>query len=265
MRKLIQLLILFIFCISYVIADSPEFPNFIKDFGEMGETSIENLDGFYPELTGLTLLAGTLIWKYDEVIREKFVDENNKRFKNDIFNASTLPAKWYGSNNKNLLITFVGVTASSYLYGKAFNKKKAVETSYLLAESFVATAGIIEVSKFILGRSRPFNNLSSKHFKFFNKHSSHHSMPSGHTGIAYAMTNIIAMSSDSYVVKIPCYLWATSAGLQRVGFDVHWVSDTIIGGLIGYGVSTFLYNNYYDKNDNKKLEPLLNINLVIPL
>ena len=247
------------------MADSPELPNYLEDFGEMAKTSVENFDEFYPELAGLSLMTGMLLWKYDEVIRDKLVDEENKRFRSNFLNATTLPTKWYGSNNRNVMITFASITASNYLYGKIFDKDKSIETSYLLAESFVFTAGIVEVSKFIIGRARPFNNLGNKDFDLFNKHNSNHSMPSGHTALAFAMANTIAMSTDSYFVKVPCYLWATSAGLQRVGFDVHWTSDTIIGGLIGYGISTFIHNSYYDKNFAKKLEPVLNINFVKPL
>ena len=259
------MLIISVMGVSFLIAESSEFPNYFKDFGEMCETSGQNINGFYPQLSGIALVTGTLIWKGDEAIRHKLVDAEKKRFNNNILNATTLPAKWYGSNNKNVLLTFAGLTASSFLYGKVSDDRKIIETSYLLAESFVLTAGIIELSKFILGRSRPFNNSGNKSFNLFNKHSRNHSMPSGHTGLAFAMANTLAMSSDSYFMKVPCYLWVTSAGLQRVGFDVHWTSDIIIGGLIGYGVSTFLHNNYYEKNDNKKIQASIGVNLIIPL
>jgi len=264
MRKISVKIGIFILLGSFLFANTPEFPNYFKDFGEMSKTSIDNFDDYYSQFAGITLVTGALIWKHDAVIRNKLVDAENKRFNNNLMNATTIPAKWYGANNRNVIMTFAGLTASTYLYGKVSDNNKSVETSYLLAESFIFTAGIIELSKFIIGRARPYNNLGNRSFGLFNKHSSHHSMPSGHTGIAFAMANTLAMSSDSYIVKIPCYFLAGSAGLQRVGFDVHWTSDIIIGGLIGYGVSTFLHNNYYDSN-NEKSKPMLNINVVIPL
>lgn len=254
----------FIFLLLLILTvNATEFPNFYKDFMDMGEHSLKHMDDVYPELLGLSLITGALVWKYDETIRDNLVNTDKKRFENQFLNATTLPAKWYGKSSKNVVLLYSGITASSFLYGKIADEDKAVETSYVLLESMFFTAGIIELSKMILGRSRPYNNQGNKYFDFFTFHEPHHSMPSGHTAMAFSLANTLAMSSDSYWVKVPCYAFGLSAGLQRIGSDVHWTSDVIIGGLIGYGVSRFLYNNYYDSY-NKKAVPF-QLNITIPL
>ncbi|MBN2280850.1 MAG: phosphatase PAP2 family protein [Candidatus Marinimicrobia bacterium] len=265
MRKLALYFTVLLMQIQMLNSATPAFPNYLRDFKSMGRNAGERIDDFYPELGCIGLMAGILVWKGDELVRNNLVDCNKKQFENKILNAATLPARWYGANTKNLLYTFVGLTGSFYLFGKTFNCSKSEETSYLVMESFVFTTSIVETSKFFLGRARPFKNLGSRNFEFFNAHESNHSLPSGHTAIAFSMAGIVAMSSDSYWIKVPCYLWATSAGLQRIGFDVHWVSDVILGGLVGYSISSFLHHHYYEKKIDQKVKPSVSFNIVIPL
>ncbi|MFP4546949.1 MAG: phosphatase PAP2 family protein [Fidelibacterota bacterium] len=242
-----------------------EFPGYTDDFKSMVGSGSENIATYYPEMAGLALVEGLLIWRGDEWLRTNFVDANNRQFKSNILDVATYPAKWYGKNTKNLLVIYGGVTAGYYLYGQAAGHNKSIETSYLLLESFVFTAGIVEFWKILLGRARPFNGLGSKKFEMLNFHEKYHSFPSGHTAMAFSLMNTIAMSSESHYVKIPAYSFAVSAGLQRIGSDVHWASDVILGGLIGYGVSAFLYNNYYEETSDDVVQPAIRFNLIIPL
>ena len=260
----------FVFFVSILFANTPDTPNYFKDLNTMYKHSIENVSGFYPELIGLSILTGGLIYKYDETIRDNLLNEDKSQFNSDILHAMTIPARWYGTNNINLGITFATAISSTYLYGKLFDNSKILETSFLLTESFFITGGIIELSKMFIGRARPFNNLGSKKFNSINMQNEYHSMPSGHAALAFSMATIIAMSSDSYLVKIPAYGFAVGAALQRVEFEKHWTSDVIIGGFVGYGISRFLYNNYSEKYKSKMTYQLtakngISLNFVIPL
>lgn len=263
MKKFIQIILFLTVANCFLLGDTEKFPNIPKDFLEMTEHSVTNLQNFGPQLAGITLTTGILVGHYDEKIRFHLVDRQKKRFRSNALNAMTLPAKGYGKNSRNLAFTFGGLTAAHYLYGKIAEEPQSVETAYLLIESAIITGGIIEAGKVLLGRARPFNNIGAKSFAPLNFRDEHHSLPSGHTGIAFVMATTVAMSHDSYWIKIPCYLWATSAGLQRIGYDVHWTSDVLIGGLIGYGVSAFLHDNYYKDRSSNTVRSVINI--VIPL
>lgn len=246
-------------------AIAAEFPNYIEDAGDMWTRGNEYLSDQYIALSGIALAEGLLIWRGDEFVRKNLVNYQEKRFNHPVLDYATYPAKWYGKNTTNLLMMYGGITAGYYLYGEAADNSKSIETAYLLLESFIFTAGIVEFWKILLGRARPFNDLGSKHFDpvTFNEH--YHSLPSGHTAMAFSLMNTIARSSKSDLVKVPAYTFALSAGMQRIGSDVHWTSDVILGGLIGYGVSTFLYNNYYKTDENNSVQPAIRINFVIPL
>lgn len=261
-RNFTLILLIFLFN-GYGI--TAEFPDYTDDFKSMVVSGSENITAYYPEMAGLALMEGLLIWQGDEWLRTNFVDTKNCQFTNNILDMATYPAKWYGKNTKNLLVMYGGVTAGYYLYGQAAGHNKSIETSYLLLESFVFTAGIVEFWKILLGRARPFKGLGSKNFDLLNFHEEYHSLPSGHTAMAFSMMNTIANSSESNLIKIPAYSFAVSAGLQRIGSDVHWASDVILGGLIGYGVSAFLYNNFYEGTDEDAVQPALRFNFIIPL
>jgi len=263
MKKNFMLILIFFLFNTY--GTSAEFPDYIDDFTGMLSSGTENITTYYPEIAGLTIMEGLLIWQGDEWIRTNFVDTRNRQFKSDILDVATYPAKWYGKNTKNLLMMYGGVTAGYYLYGRAAEHNKSIETSYILLESFIFTAGIVEFWKILMGRARPFNGLGSKKFEMLNFNEEYHSLPSGHTAMAFSLMNTIANSTENNLIRIPAYSFAVSAGLQRVGSDVHWSSDVILGGLIGYGVSSFLYNNFYEETASDAVQPAIRFNFIIPL
>src|SRR6056297_1567446 len=105
-------LIIFFLVLS-TFTRAAEFPDYIMDFGDMAETSYKRLDTFYPELAGISLLTGLMIWQGDEYIRKNLVDINKKQFESPYLRAAAWPAKRYGKNNKNVILMFAGLTMSS--------------------------------------------------------------------------------------------------------------------------------------------------------
>ncbi len=249
---------------TFLPGAEPEFPGFFRDFQAMGKQAWEQKSDHIGEIALFSLASGALVYKYDTMIRDQFVNTEKQAFNSRYLQSLTLPAHWYGKSTKNLLITYSGITAGYYLMGTLQGRDKPIETSYLLAESFFFTAGIVQTWKFILGRARPFNNQGNKTFDFFSLEDKNHSMPSGHTAIAFTLANTLAKAAGKPMIQIPCYLFAVSAGLQRISSDVHWTSDVLLGGLIGYAVSEFLYDNYYDEYETNLSAVNLNISIPLP-
>ena len=128
--------------------------------------------------------------------------------------------------------------------------KKLLQTTGLISESFLFSLLISGTTKLILGRSRPYMNKGSKDFNFFSfsDNKDFRSMPSVHTSSAFAMITVITTQYNYWWVKVPSYGFLTGVVFQRIHDHKHWVSDVIIGGLIGYSVAKILLEKYDRKN-----------------
>ena len=113
------------------------------------------------------------------------------------------------------------------------------KTGYAATEAggvaFLAVTGV----KYVAGRARPEAGLGSKDFTPFKISNSHDSFPSGHTIVAWAVTTPFAAEYDAP------WLYAAPAitNLARVGSRKHWVSDTVAGSLLGYGIGRYFWES----------------------
>lgn len=101
--------------------------------------------------------------------------------------------------------------------------------------AFAAVTGL----KYLVGRARPTNELGSKKFKFLSSESGYDSFPSGHTIEAWAVATPFA---EAYQAP---WLYGVAAltNLARIGSRQHWLSDTVAGSLLGYGIGQFFYQS----------------------
>ncbi len=149
--------------------------------------------------------------------------------------------KVYGSG-----YTLIGV-AGIYGYGLFLNDP-AVRKIGLQTIEAVGYAGVITtIVKSIVGRSRPYTNDGKATFHPFNTQAAETSFPSGHSTVAFAMSTVLANSTNSTFLKIVCYSAAGLVACSRIYHNAHWTSDVITGGAIGYFVGNFVTNNY-EKN-----------------
>ncbi|MCR8487307.1 MAG: phosphatase PAP2 family protein [Crenarchaeota archaeon] len=99
---------------------------------------------------------------------------------------------------------------------------------------------IVESLKNIVRRPRPyvlFNSIEplvkSDGFSF----------PSGHSSAAWALALPFMMVINSHKVKFALVLFATLMSFSRVYCGVHFLSDVIFGGCIGYVISKSIFEN----------------------
>lgn len=155
-------------------------------------------------------------------------------------------------------------------YSLIFNDKKAQETSYLAAESFLTSSVWIVSMKWMIGRERPsahtisgsssggkwsgplayFRNNPRKSVSNFD------AFPSGHTATAFSIATVIAKQYDkSIYVPLLSYAAASLVGISRIAESTHWASDVFVGAIIGYLTATQVVHNNpseYTRDNNSK-------------
>lgn len=120
----------------------------------------------------------------------------------------------------------------------------------LLMLSSVLLSGVItNFLKFFFGRSRPkmlIDEGGIYTFKFFAKYEySYISFPSGHTATAFSIGVALALLYPRY--KFMFLFFAIIVGMSRVVLQKHFLSDVLIGGLIGAMTSIYLYEKFFKK------------------
>ncbi len=121
-------------------------------------------------------------------------------------------------------------------------------TAALFFVAAIIGAGLVNTPlKFILGRSRPELFFADGIFGFhgFEPDAEYWSMPSGHTATTMAamMTITLLFPRIGWVLLIQAGLVA----LSRVALMDHFISDVLIGGVVGAGVALAIYDLYFRK------------------
>jgi len=99
------------------------------------------------------------------------------------------------------------------------------------AACFLASAGIVQVLKNVIGRARPDDMIVSSDFGSF---------PSGHTANAATVALVLWLLFPRVWVAIAGAVWIVAMALSRTFLSVHWITDTIGGALLGAAVVLLL-------------------------
>lgn len=186
------------------------------------------------------------------------VDEPVQRFALDLREHNK------GLQNVSTYITRFGSTYEGYtlgalgLYGFAFNNKKMQTTTLLAIQSYITSAIVSGVVKFISGRQRPFyinpNELEAEPrfhgpFKIVRSEKGkkiNNAFPSGHTTAAFAAATVYALEyRDRPLVPILSYTAASMVGLSRLTENKHWITDVFAGAALGFISGKLVVNNYH--------------------
>lgn len=96
--------------------------------------------------------------------------------------------------------------------------------------AMAAVAVVSRVGKLIFRLERPSYDPNRQHW-FSDRWLQADAMPSGHTMSAFATAAVLAMEYPK--AKWLFYALATWVGLTRVQLSTHWVSDTLVGAVVG--------------------------------
>ncbi|MFL6208262.1 MAG: phosphatase PAP2 family protein [Pyrinomonadaceae bacterium] len=141
----------------------------------------------------------------------------------------------------NLYAT-AGVATAFYLAGRATGNQRARETGLLGGEALINSGIVYAVLKSATQRPRPGHDDSQG--EFFD---GGHSFPSGHATSAWALATVIAHEyGKRRAVQIGAYGLATAVSIARFTGRNHFLSDTLVGSAIGYGIGRYVYRAHHD-------------------
>jgi membrane-associated phospholipid phosphatase len=135
------------------------------------------------------------------------------------------------------------VAATFYVIGRHTNKSRARETGLLAGEAVID--GLIVSSALKVGTQRARPDADRERSEFFDGGSS---FPSGHSVQAWAAATVIANEyHDQRKVQIAAYGVASAVSLARFTGGKHYISDVLIGSLLGYGIGQYVYHTHHQK------------------
>jgi membrane-associated phospholipid phosphatase len=136
------------------------------------------------------------------------------------------------------------VSASMYAIGRLRKDSKMQHTALLAGEAMVDTAIVQTVLKDATMRLRPIRYPATGWFATSSSPTSYirgnGSFPSGHSIEAFAVATIIARRYGNHRwVPYVAYGLASAVGFSRLTLNVHFLSDVVVGGALGYSISRF--------------------------
>ncbi len=155
-----------------------------------------------------------------------------------VSHAASYPGGGYGATS---------VAAAFYFIGRARNNTRARETGLLAGEALIDTALVTLALKGVTQRTRPMYNDSRG--KFFHGGTA---FPSGHAAGAWAIASVVADEyKDRPLVRFSAYGLATAVSIARYTGRNHYLSDSLVGGAIGYGIGHYVYRKHHNpQNDS---------------
>ena len=149
---------------------------------------------------------------------------------------------WYVGNPQN----YFAVTTGIYGFGLLTKNEKVRKTGVLIIASSFATGILQSITKTVVGRARPTENIGSASFEPFSKAPGFHSFPSGHTVLSITMAHSIAKLFDNTWTKIGIYTLGSIAPISRLLAGAHWLSDiafsTALSIIVVDSIDKFLFN-----------------------
>jgi len=149
--------------------------------------------------------------------------------------------QWHDTsiNVSNAMVYSTAAAAGGiFVTGLVTHSDHATETGVRAAEAAVNSAILYAALKAITARQRPYKGNGEG--KFFSGNWSSGSFPSGHSAMAWTLASVIAHEYPSWPVRILMYGLATTASTARVTGGVHFPSDVVAGGVMGYLVGDYV-------------------------
>jgi membrane-associated phospholipid phosphatase len=218
--------------------------DFLKDAGEIWSYPVHVRTRDVLPIAGIALLTGILIHN-DEAIHRTFMD-----FRRGHGWVKTISP----------LITEMGslgawAAAGAFLgFGLAAGDAKAVETAALAASAMAQSGILVTFLKGVAGRQRPFWDQGRDGWSgpvgFFTRFGAgqagrYDSFPGGHSITAFSLATVVAMQyRESRGVSLLAYTLATGVALSRLTENKHWLSDCLVGGVLGHFIGRMVVLNH---------------------
>lgn len=150
--------------------------------------------------------------------------------------------------------------------GNSNNNSYHKKLGFEIAQASFYSVATTFLLKIILGRERPYRTNDNLNFTgptLFGK--DFFSLPSGHTTLAFALSTVLSENSSSDVLKVVSYLPAFLTAYSRVYENQHWISDVLLGGIIGFTTAKFFVQQHTENKFEQFSTPAPIYSISIPL
>jgi membrane-associated phospholipid phosphatase len=143
---------------------------------------------------------------------------------------------------------FFGGFALHYLFTDNISSRKI---AYEIGQASLYTGAVVLAMKSIIGRARPHDNLGRATYHTFTlTGDDFHSLPGGHTATAFVISTVLSRNVHPPWLKIVVYVPAVITAFSRIYQDMHWTSDCVLGGALGYFIAEWVVD-LHENNDTR--------------
>jgi membrane-associated phospholipid phosphatase len=125
----------------------------------------------------------------------------------------------------------------------------AASTAETALKAAAYTWGANLATRFVVGRSRPFEEQGNSDFNGFNSGAVQSGFPSNHVAVAFALVTPFAQQHNMPWL----YAVAAASTFGRVQTRDHWVSDTLAGAFMGYAIGSLLIDQQQHSQTGMRL------------
>jgi len=202
---------------SYILSEPA--PNLFQTMGSSGAT----LAGQVADMP-----ASSWLWAGGAVLAASLLD---KRVDTWAVNHQTPAWNRVGSIGNNLPVV-MGAGAALLYAGMAGPEAATTAETSLKAGAYTMGASLL--TRFSVGRARPYQELGNTHFDGFNNGAFQSGFTSNHVSLAFALATPFAQKNDMPWL----YGVAGLSALGRIQSRDHWLSDTVGSAFMGYAIGT---------------------------
>jgi len=195
--------------------------------------------------------ATFLTMQVDQPIRDVVLKSKRRYF----YSVPIEGARMYGELYSPFV--FFGGFAIHYLFTNNISSRKI---AYEIGQASIYTGALVLTMKSIIGRARPHDNLGRATYHSFTlMGDDFHSLPGGHTATAFVISTVISRNVEPTWLKVLVYVPAVLTAYSRIYQDMHWTSDCVLGGAIGYFIADWVVD-LHENNESR-----IHVSSIFPL
>ncbi len=218
--------------------------DFLKDAGQIWSYPVHIQARDILPIAALATLTGLLVANDESIYRGFKTYRDDHGWVRAVSPVITKMGSWGAWGVAGV---FLGV-------GLVSGNKTSTETAVLASNAMLQSALLVGVLKGLFGRQRPEYADGVDHwsgpagfFKMYEKGQMgrYDSFPSGHAITAFSLATVLAMQyGDTVWVPVLSYTVATGVALSRVTESKHWLSDVLVGGVLGHLIGRLVVRNH---------------------
>lgn len=146
------------------------------------------------------------------------------------------------------------LTVGLYGGGLLFDDEYIRTTGRMLGEALIIGGTLTTLGKYVIGRARPYLNEGHGSFSPFHWGDERWSFPSGHSTIAFTVSGVLSARIQRWWATAGLYGLAASTGFARMYKDKHWLSDVVLGAIVGSFATYTVVDAENERHSTQKIQ-----------